>query len=231
MPRDTAQAPRRPTLPPLAWTLLIGAGLLLVLMVVGLSIQIAILLDSRDHIKAQDAKAALLVRRAQDAAPAANEAVPLIRDARPLVRRLRRAIAGLSGSGTSIESAAARLPAIARAVQALAAFALPALEATTAVAGEVLYRDRLARALDATNSLLAEVRGTNLIDVSARAARDAPRLMRTLLRIQRATLEIQKRSLSAQLETLGVQRQALVHIESIDRKTGGPAPAAPAPAP
>src|SRR4051794_25437277 len=146
MPSDTAPTPRRPALPPLAWTLLIGAGLLLVLMVVGLSIQIAILLDSRDHIKAQDAKAALLVRRAQDAAPAANEAVPLIRDARPLVRRLRRAIAGLSGSGTSIESAAARLPAIARAVQALAAFALPALEATTTVAGEVLDRDRLARA-------------------------------------------------------------------------------------
>jgi hypothetical protein len=88
----------------------------------------------------------------------------------------------------------------------------------------VLYRDRLARALDATNALLAQVRDTNLIEVTARAGRTAPRQMRRLLRIQLATLRTQKRSLDTQLATLTVQRQALVHIESIDRKTGGPAP-------
>ena len=225
MPAPATKPPPRAALPPLAWTLLIAAGLLLVLMVVGISVQIAILQDSRDHIKAQDAKSALLLRKAQNAAPAAREAVPLIRDARPLVRRLRRAIAGLSGSGTSITDATARLPSIARAVQALADFALPTLSAASTVADQVLYRDRLARALDAANALLAQLRDTNLIEISARAGRAAPRQMRRLLRIQLATLRTQKRSLDTQLATLAVQRQALVHIESIDRKTGGPAPA------
>jgi hypothetical protein len=224
VPAPAAKTPRQAALPPLAWALLIGAGLLLVLMVVGISVQIAILQDSRDHIKAQDAKSALLVRKAQNAAPAAREAVPLIRDARPLVRRLRRAIAGLSRSGTSITDATSRLPSIARAVQALAEFALPTLSAASTVADQVLQRDRLARALDATNALLAEIRDTNLIEVSARAGRAAPRQMRRLLRIQIVTLRTQKRSLDTQLATLRIQRRALAHIESIDRKTGGPAP-------
>jgi hypothetical protein len=225
MAAKTDGARRQVTLPPLAWALMLGAGLLLLLMVVGIAVQIAILQQSRDHIRAQDKKSALLLRRAEAAAPAAQQAVPLIRDARPLVRKLRRAIAGLSGAGTSIEGATARLPAIARAVQALAQFALPALDAATTVAGQVLHRDRLARALDATNELLAEVRSTNLVDISARAGREAPRLMRRLIKVQLATLRVQKRSLGAQLTTLDVQREALVHIRSIDRKTGGPAPA------
>jgi hypothetical protein len=226
MPARIPQPSRRQvTLPPLAWALILGAGLLLVLMVVGIAIQIAILQDSRDHILAQDKKAALLLRRAEAAAPAAQQAVPLIRDARPLVRRLRHAIKGLSGSGTSIESATARLPAIARAVQALAAFALPALDAATTVSAQVLHRNRLARALAATSELVAEVRASDLIDISARAAREAPRLMRRLIKIQAVTLRVQKRSLRTQLQTLGIQREALVHIKSIDRKTGGPVPA------
>jgi hypothetical protein len=49
--------------------------------------------------------------------------------------------------------------------------------------------------------------------------------MRRLIKIQVATLRVQKRSLGAQLHTLGIQRDALVHIRSIDRKTGGPVPA------
>jgi hypothetical protein len=222
--KPTGTAPQL-TLPPLAWALLLGAGVLLLLLVVGIAIQIAILQESRDHIQAQDKKAALLLRRAEAAAPAAQQAVPLIRDARPLVRRLRRAIAGLSGSGTSIESATARLPAIARAVQALAEFALPALSTANTVGSELLHRNRLVRAIDATNSLLAELRATDLVEISARAGRQAPRLMRRLVRIQIATLRVQKRSLTTQLKTLGVQREALVHIRSIDRKTGGPVPA------
>jgi hypothetical protein len=218
-------SPRQMTLPPLAWALLLGAGVLLMLMVVGIAIQIAILENSRDHMRAQDKKSALLLRRAEAAAPAAQQAVPLIRDARPLVRKLRRAIRGLSGSGTSIESATARLPAIARAVQALAQFALPALDAASAVSAQVLHRDRLARALDAANELLAEVSATDLVEISARAGRQVPRLTRRLIKIQLATLRTQRRSLTTQLKTLGIQRKALVHIESIDRKTGGPVPA------
>jgi hypothetical protein len=209
------------TLPPLAWTLMIVAGVLLVLLVAGIAIQIAILQDSRDHIEAQDAKAALLLRQSREATPAAQEAVPLIRDARPLVRKLRSAIGPLLGSGSSLAAATARLPTLVRTVQLLATAALPVLA----------ERDRLVRALDATTDLIAEIRDENLIEVSATAARKAPRLMRRLLRIQLVTLETQKRSLETQLKTLDIQRQALVHIESIDRKTGGTLPPAGAPAP
>jgi hypothetical protein len=231
------------TLPPLAWTLVIVAGVLLVLMVAGIAIQIAILQDSRGHIQAQDAKASLLLRQARAAAPATRDAVPLIRDARPLVRKLSSAIGPLMGSGSSLAETTQRLPTLVRTVQVLAGTALPvladvaranvsrALSAGTSVAKGVLYRDRLTRALDATNDLLAEVRAADLVDVTAEAGRDTPRLMRRLLRIQLVTLEVQKRSLETQLATLDIQRQALVHIESIDRKTGGPVPPTATPAP
>jgi hypothetical protein len=199
--------------------LLIVAGVLLVLLVAGIAVQIAILQDSRDHIQAQDAKATLLLRRAEQAAPATKDAVPLIRDARPLVRKLGRAIGPLLGSGSSLAAATEDVPTLVRTVQVLAAAALPVFA----------DRDRLARTLDATNDLLAEVRAENLVEVSARAGRSTPRLMRRLLRIQLATLETQKRSLETQLKTLGIQRQALTHIESIDRKTGGTVPPGPLP--
>src|SRR3954468_6562285 len=102
MPRATPSPTRQTSLPPLAWTAMIVAGVLLVLLVVGIAIQIAILQDSRNHIEAQDAKAALLLRQAREAAPATQDAVPLIRDARPLVRKLRKAIGPLMGSGSSL---------------------------------------------------------------------------------------------------------------------------------
>jgi hypothetical protein len=51
------------------------------------------------------------------------------------------------------------------------------------------------------------------------------------LRVQLVTLRTQRRSLATQLITLDVQRQALVSIKSIDRKTGGTVPAQGAPVP
>jgi hypothetical protein len=217
---DTDQEPR---LPPLAWTVLIGAGLLLVLLVVGIGIQIAILKDSREHIAAQDAKLALVVSKVREAEPTARAAAPLIRQAAPLVRKVSRAIGPLTRSGGSLATATENLPRLIRTTQALAAVALPALSD--------VRRANLVGALEATNQMLAQVRAEDLIGVTARAARRTPRLMRRLLRIQLITLTTQKRSLETQLETLDIQRQALVHIESIDRKTGGPAPAPTAPVP
>jgi hypothetical protein len=51
------------------------------------------------------------------------------------------------------------------------------------------------------------------------------------LETQRRSLRAQRRSLRVQLATLAIQREALKHIESIDRKTGGTVPPAGAPVP
>lgn len=207
--------------------MLVGAGLLLVLMVVGIGIQIGILQDSRNHIRAQDAKLALALRKAESAEPAAKQAVPLIQQATPLiqqatpvVRKVSRAIGPLTRSGSSLAAATENLPRLVRTTQALAAVALPALTD--------VRRADLARSLAAINAMLDEVRREDLIGVAARAGRRTPRYMRRLIRIQIVTLETQKRSLETQLQTLDIQRQALAHIESIDRKTGGTAPPVPA---
>jgi hypothetical protein len=243
MPRPDDHTRRQATLPPLAWAALFGAGFLLLLLVAGIATQIVILQDSRNHIRAQDAKLALAVSAAREAAPkaraTARQVVPLIRDARPVVRQIGEAIDPLS---TATES----LPRLVRNSQAVARYALPVLsdvarvdvahilEGIHTATDAALYRARLARALDATNEMLDRVRSEDLIRLSARAARDAPqlvRLQRRLLRVQIATLKTQRQSLETQLTTLAVQQEALVHIRSIDRKTGGTAPAQGAPVP
>jgi hypothetical protein len=104
------------------------------------------------------------------------------------------------------------------------------------VIGTLLYRARLARALDATNALLEQVRSTDLVATAARSTRLAPvavrrlrrllRVQRDTLRVQRKTLRVQRNSRDIQARTLTVQIDALQHIESIDRKTGGQLPPA-----
>jgi hypothetical protein len=226
MPRDDRPHRTQMTLPPLAWAGLIGAGLMLLLLVIGIATLVVILKDSRDHIRAQDAKTAVLLEKVRAAQPTASQVSPLISEARPVVRRIGKAVGPLSQSGSAIATAVERLPRVARAVQAIAEAVVPAT-------APLVERDRLVRALDSTNELLAAVRAQDLVSVSARAARETPDLMRRLLHVQQLTLETQKRSLEAQLATLDIQRQALVHIQSIDRKTGGTVPAqgTPVPAP
>jgi hypothetical protein len=224
--RPRPDTPRREvTLPPLAWTILIAAGVLLVLMVVGIAMLIAILQDSRTHIKAQDAKTAVLLGKVRAAEPTtrdvAREGLPLIRAARPLVGKVSRAVGPLARSGGSIAVATRQLPALTRTAQALAAVALPVLDD--------VRRADLAHAISAIDDLLARVRAEDLVGVAARAGRDTPPLIRRLVRLQVVTLRIQRDSLRTQLTSLDVQRQSLAHIESIDRKTGGTVPA-PVPA-
>jgi hypothetical protein len=227
VPLQTDQPRREATLPPLAWTMLIVAGILLVLLVVGIAILIAILHDSRNHIRAQDAKTAVLLSKVRSAEPATQEAaaqaLPLLRDARPVVRKVGRAIAPLTRDGSALVAATEQLPALSRTARALAAVALPVLDD--------VRRVDLARAVTTTEALVERARAEDLVGVAARAGRDTPRLLRRLLRIQLATLDSQRASLRTQLETLETQRQALVHIESIDRKTGGTVPAEGAPVP
>jgi hypothetical protein len=86
---------------------------------------------------------------------------------------------------------------------------------------------------DSALPLLTLVTNTDLVQKAASAAELAPDLLamqQRLLRVQLKTLRTQRASLRTQLTTLDIQRQALTHIESIDRKTGGQVPA-PVPVP
>jgi len=231
-PDSTARA----TLHPLAIAALIGGGLLLVAMTVGVWIMIALLQDSREHIRAQDAKTAVLLGKVREATPTASA---LIGEARPVIRNLGDVLGPLSQSTGAVATATERLPSALNAVEGLAVNAGPPLAtlaradlahvlgAGGALVDALLYRNRLTDTLDGVDRLLAEVRAQDLVPLSARAARATPALMRQILYVQLRTLDVQQRSLQTQLETLGVQREALVHIASIDRKTGGTVPSAP----
>ncbi len=206
---------------------------MLVLLVVGIAILIVILKDSRDHIRAQDAKTAVLLSTVRAATPTAREVPSLLHEARPAVRGVRRAIGPIRQATDATATATERLPNLIHVTETVAQVALPTLTSLGRVAYTVLYRNRLATALDSTNALLAEIRSDDLVPDAARAAHQTPGLIRRLLRLQLVTLRIQKRSLRTQLTTLDIQRQALVSIKSIDRKTGGTVPSQgpPVPAP
>jgi hypothetical protein len=211
MPSATESTPVgtrvRPTLPPLAYTALIGLGLLLVAMVVGIAMLIVILKDSRDHIRAQDHKTAVLLEKLRAAQPTAQQVPALLAQARPAVRDLARSVGPALHAIDGTAAATERLPVLVRVTEALAQAGFPVLS-------ELRAAD-LGRQLQATT----------------RATQEAPPLIRRLLDLQTTTLRIQRRSLRTQLTTLDIQRQALTHIESIDRKTGGTVPAQGVPVP
>jgi hypothetical protein len=238
-------------LPALAWVGIVGGIVLIAVLVTLIALQLAVLTDSREHIRSQDAKITRLYDAArpalEDAAPAARkllrDARPVVRQAGPFVHELRHGLRTLRASGPSLADAASAVPPLLHATTALADGALPLVRGldaaglpgvvgdADAVLGSLLYRGRLVRVLDATDAVLAEIQSQNLI---ARAAR-TPRLIRRLLRIQRTTLRVQTRTLRVQQESLAVQRttrdygrRAAEAAESIDRKTGGQVPPTPA---
>jgi hypothetical protein len=205
MPEPADQPRVRPTLHPLAYTALAGVGLLLVAMVVGIAMLVVFLKDSRDHIRAQDRKTAVLLQKVEAAQPTAEQVPSLLDQARPVVRKLGRAAGPIQRAIASTADATERLPELARVTQALAREGFPVLDD--------LHAADLASVLPQTR----------------RAVEEAPPLLRRLLDVQLTTLRVQKRSLRTQLATLAIQREALAHIESIDRKTGGTVPPAGAP--
>lgn len=115
------------TLPPLAWAFLIAAGLLLVLLVAGIGVQIAILKDSRDHIRAQDVKTAVLLDKVRSLDPAARRLAPVVKQVGPLVRRVNGAIDPLTNAGHRLVTATEDLPSLVRAGLKLTDVSLPAL--------------------------------------------------------------------------------------------------------
>lgn len=113
---------------------------------------------------------------------------------------------------------------------------------------------RAGEALDGVQGLLAQLRRTGLVRVTADslpelvdATRSTVRLLASLAPVLRQSLSVQERSLTVAEQSLALQGHALAsqrrlvalaqqtlsvaqatlaHTESIDRKTGGPAPGA-----
>jgi hypothetical protein len=103
---------------------------------------------------------------------------------------------------------------------------------------------RAGRLMDVATPLAAELARADLgdttrtvaRDVNAMAAmvdallalqRDVTTLQRDVVAMQRDTLALQRESVGLQRASLAVQRSTEAHAASVDRKTGGPAPAVP----
>jgi hypothetical protein len=229
MPDRTPTQEHRP-LPPLAWVGIVGGAVLAVVLVALLGLTLAVLTDSRNHIRAQDAKITRLLEGSRpalrQAGPAVREARPLIRAATPLAREARAALAAFRGTVPDLATAAEDVPRLMRADETLVTVAIPVLRDLQAAALPRVL-SALPPVLSDAASALAQVRATDLIDVAAHSARLAPVLIylqRRLLRVQKTTLHVQRDSRAIQARTLRIQRKALRHIESIDRKTGGQVP-------
>jgi hypothetical protein len=183
----------------------IGAVVAMLLMLGLLTWQLAVLKDSRGHIAAQDAKITRLLRGSEpvlrEARPAAEDAqrllrasVPVVRSALPLIRGARPLVTALRALDTI----------------------------------------RLDQVVNQSGALLEALARSGLLDRAVRAADLIP----YIARIQELTLAVQRRSLDVQTDTrdiqvrayrvlrrsLAIQREALVHVRSIDRKTGGQVP-------
>jgi hypothetical protein len=188
-----------------------------------LALLLAVLTDSRNHIRSQDAKITQLYEAAR---PAAEEAEPLIGQAGAFLQSLRIGLRSLRGAAPELAAAVDAVPPLRDATVAIADETLPLVRGL-GDAGVAHVIGHAHVTLDAAESTLAQVRAENLIADAARSARLTPeivRLQHRLLRVQRSTLSTQRRSLEVQSRTLEVQLQALAAIESIDRKTGGRVP-------
>jgi hypothetical protein len=196
-----------------------------------LALQLAVLTDSREHIRSQDAKITRLYDAArpavEDAAPAARkllrDARPVVRQAGPFVHELRHGLRALRARGPSIADAASAVPPLLHATTALADGALPLVRGLDAAGLPEVVTD--------ADAVLGQVQAYDLV---ARAA-STPDLIRRLLRVQVKTLRVQRRTLRVQQASLAVQRttrdygrRAAEAAESIDRKTGGQLPPPPA---
>jgi hypothetical protein len=242
-PESAPFARKREPLHPALATAIVGGGLLLLTLTVLMALLLAELHDSGDHIASQDRKVSAVYRAArplvEEAEPAAEQAVPLLKDARPVIRRLgplarsaQETLEPLEPAAPAVVAAIKRLGPLSSAGLRLTAVAVPVLEQLNAadiafslatvreLAGRLSDGDRLVQLVDETRSLIAEVTERSL---PRKADRSSHRLAE-ILRIQRMTLAVQRRALRVQRRSKAIQAESLVHIESIDDKTGGPVP-------
>jgi hypothetical protein len=226
LPRDRADI----SLPPSGRLAVLGAGVLMVAMVMLLVAQLSILADSREHIVAQDRK---INRLLKGTGPVLDEAEPLAADARRLVRR----------ADPVLRDARPVLRATAPLVRDLRAEMVPLLRSLRGV-----DLRPAARLVDQGNELIDALRASEAIPRTLRAAdlvpeitgllrgtfavqRDTLRVQRRTFRVNRQSRDLQRQALLVLQRSLAVQEEALVHVRSIDRKTGGTAPGTGAPVP
>ena len=149
---------------------------------------------------------------------------------RPRLRELDRELGPLLDDVDPLRDGARRADSLVRGLRETDAPS--AIAAAGRLALQLTQRDRLADFVDRADRLVARAERQGTVeDVD-----ELRRLTVELLDIQRRAYETNRSSLATQRrtegllrESLAIQRQTLVHIRSIDRKTGGPAPAAPIP--
>jgi hypothetical protein len=224
------------TLPARAWALVLGAFVVIVAL---LGTMIVLLVSQREHVDSQDTKITALY---EAAAPLLRESGPAVSDARrlaPQVRSTGRDIVSLVRAATPVVEAVnaadvtvllTSLGSAARAgTEVLGRLAgvdlAAAVRSAHALADVALHRGRLAALLDESTALLRELDRLQLPRVARRSLDLLPAVLRIqhrLLAIQRQTLALQGRQFGLLSQSLGVQREALVHVRSLDNKTGGP---------
>jgi hypothetical protein len=211
------------SLPPAGKLTLLAGGLLMLAVVVLLIAQLAILADSREHIVAQDRKIDRLLEGAapvlDDAKPLAGEARRLVREARPLVRAARPLARDLSAG-------------IAPFLRQLQTVELRPLVRLVDQSNELIDALRASEAIPRTlraADLVPEM--TRLLAATLGVQQETLRVQRRSFRVNRQNRVIQRRALAVLQRSLAIQEESLVHIRSIDRKTGGTAPATGAPVP
>jgi ABC-type transporter Mla subunit MlaD len=180
----------------------------LLVMAGGIFALLVVLQDANDRIHAQDAKIGDLQREIE---PVLDVARPLAREARPLVRSARGLVRPVARTAEDLSAAAEEAPQVARAVRTGIARALPLIDALQRAVPELrAVLPRAARFLDEAErrSLISRA------DAAVAATLHLESLQIRQLRTARQQLAIQN-------ETLAIQKKALVHIESIDRRTGG----------
>lgn len=220
-----ASDPARVTFPRGAWLALSIFG---VLMLGSLLTQLALIEDQRRTVRTQRA---IAERQAREALPLLRALRPLAGDARtavPGVKRLGGRVERLTRQATPLvaDLRSADAGEVVRGLGTLTGAMLDAdLPATTLavrdMTAELARQDRLQRLLVRGVDVLGQVRATDLIRRSARAADVVPRTLRRSLSVQHETLELQRQALAAIRETLEVARETERHAESLDRKTGG----------
>lgn len=174
-------------------------------------------------------------RLAERAQELTKEAEPLLEELGPLIDDLSeaqidqnlRAAGALAASLLDADVGDATRAGRTLAIEVLRADLPRMAEYVNAAASELLYKHRLRRLLVRGTTVLGQMRQLDFVEHTTRAAKLAPdqfAILRQSLKVQSETLAIQKEALAAIQETLAVAKEAERHAESLDNKTGGPAP-------
>ena len=230
---EAAPPTTRVTFPRVAW---VAMAIVFTAQIGLLGVQLLLLEDQRTTT---DAQLRTAVRQANASLPLIEDAQPLVESlaaSRPQVRRLARDTTALLGELTPLarDLNDARADEQLRAAGALAQTLLESDIGATTRATRHLALTLLDADVPATtralNGFLGRARDHRLVERSARAAEVVPQLpslLRRSVAVQEQTLAIQRETLAIARQTMTAAQQAARSAESLDRKTGGSAPAAP----